>query len=145
MYIPFQTLVEQLGRSIQEAQGRLEQEAAESFFRCFETVSHPSGSCEVPLTRRLRLPAGDGKEPKTLDVPVAALLRHQAIGLDCVKVRVPMKTQLRAEDNAVLVEACPAANGGNASESPGEVEFTFKAAPPAEGIARLDLNVQKLL
>ncbi|MDE6261105.1 MAG: DUF2589 domain-containing protein [Oscillospiraceae bacterium] len=144
MYIPFETLVEQLGRSIQEAQGHLEREAAESFFRCFETVNDSSGSCEVPLTRRLKLPAGDGMELKSVDVPVAALLRHQAMGLDSVTVRVPIKTQLRAEDNVLLVEACPAA-GEDGAESPGEAEFTFKAAPPAEGIARLDLNVQKVL
>ena len=145
MYIPFETLVEQLGRSIQEAQGHLEREAAESFFRCFETITDLSGSCEVPLTRRLKLPAGEGMELKAVDVPVAALLRHQAMGLDSVKVRVPIKTRLRAEDNVLLVEACPAAGGEDGAESPGEVEFTFKAAPPAEGIARLDLNVQKVL
>lgn len=145
MYVPFETLIEQLGRSIQEAQEYLDQQAADSFFRCFKTVSQPSGSLEVPITRRIGLPSGDGENLKPVDVPAAALLQHQAMGLDTVKVRLHLNTQTREEDKALLVEPRSSGVEQDGTGSAGEVEFVFKLAPPAEGIARLDLNLQKVL
>lgn len=145
MYIPFETLVEQLGRSIQKAQERLELEAVEAFFQCFENVNRDSGGCEFPLTRRVGLPAAGGEEMKVVDVPTVALLRHQSMELDCVKVRLQMRTQAHKEDNTLFVEPCSPCSDQDDMAGAGEVELTFKAAPPAEGIARLDLNMQKIL
>lgn len=147
MYIPLETLAEQIGRSIQAAQVRLEQEAADTFFRGFQTVDQPSGSQEVPLTRRVGLPGGGPGEMRTVDVPVAALVRHQSMALDCVTVRLPVMTQVRSADNALLVEPCPAGREDGAEEAAdaGQMEFVFRSSPPAEGIARLDLGLQKTL
>lgn len=147
MYIPFETLAEQIGCSIQAAQARLEQEAANTFFRGFQTIDQPSGSREVPLTRRVGLPGGAQGEIKTVDVPVAALVRHQSMALDRVTVRLSVTTQVRGADNVLLVEPCPAGreeNAGDASDM-GHVEFVFRSSPPAEGVARLDLGLQKAL
>lgn len=145
MYIPFETLIEQLGRSIQGAQEYLDQQAADSFFRCFKTVNQSSGSLEVPITRRVGLPTGDGESLRSVDVPTAALLQHQAMSLDTVKVRLHLNTQTREEDKALLVEPCFSGDDQDGVGNTGEVELVFKFAPPAEGIARLDLNLQKVL
>lgn len=145
MYIPFDALTQEIGRSLQAAQDRLEQEAVDSFFRNFQTLEGSSGRWEIPLTRRIGLPAGGSGELRSLDVPTAALFQHQAVGLDCVKVRLAIKTQVRSEDNALLVEPCSGGEELNDTSNIGQVEFVFKSSPPSEGIARLDLNVQKIL
>lgn len=142
MYISFETLVEQLGRSVQEAQDHLEKNAAEAFFRCFKTVEQSSEYWEVPLTRRVGLPSGEGEEMRVVDVPTAALLQHRSMGLDSVKVRLHLNTQMYEENNALLVEPCSA---DSEQADACEVELLFKAASPSEGIARLDLNLQKNL
>ena len=156
MYVSFTSLVEQLGRSVQDAQNRLDQEAVDTFFRCFETISQPVNGrgrsddgrdvWDIPVTRRLGIPASGG-ELKAVDVPVAALLQHQTMCLDTVKVRLSLNTQVRKEDGMLLVEPGPAGmSGEEETNAPlGEAEFIFKAAPPAEGVARLNLNVQKTL
>ena len=142
MYIPFKTLVEQLGRSVQEAQDHLEKHAAEVFFQCFKTVEQSSEYWEIPLTRRIGLPSGEGEEMKVVDVPTAALLQHRSMGLDSVKVRLHLNTQMHEEHDALLVEPC---SSGSEQNDVCEVELLFKAASPSEGIARLDLNLQKNL
>ncbi len=48
---------------------------------------------DIPVTRRLGIPASGG-ELKAVDVPVAALLQHQTMCLDTVKVRLSLNTQV---------------------------------------------------
>lgn len=142
MYITFDELLEQLGRSVQEAQARLERQALETFLSSFEGSEHGVGDTRRPRMLLMSLPnALSGDKP--LEVPEAALMRHDAMSLDTVHIKLNLRTQTRSEDNVLLVEPGPAGELDGESENYGQVELTFRASPPSEGIARIDCDLYK--
>lgn len=160
MSVTLATLVSEIGRSVQEAQNNLERYAMEDFFRYFETVVPDKTRCSsaseedvsdgagdplaVPQTRRIGIPAPDGSI-RTIDVPLSALLAHQTMGLDTVTVRLNITADLTKGSDLLLVNAEPDSVGkeGNGKSNCSQIELTFRAAPPAEGISRLDTHIQK--
>lgn len=143
MKIPLSVLVASVGQAVQQAQDQLEHHSVQSFCRCFSAADALGGPPVLtPRSRRFALPDGAGGV-REVEAPEAALMSHNAISLDTVQVRLNVLPTVEENSDTVLVEVGPAGEAADARYS--QLELTFRSAPAAEGIARVNQDAMKFM
>ena len=143
MKIPLSTLVASVGQAVQQAQDVLEHQSVQRFCSCFSAGNTADGAPVLsPRSRRFSLPDGAGGL-REVEAPEAVLMTHNAISLDTVQVRLNVLPSMEEDSDAVLVEVGPSGEAADARYS--QLELTFRAAPAAEGIARVNQDAMKFI
>lgn len=127
-------LIAVVGSCVQRAQAAVEQAAVEQYMGYFErSVSTQRLADEekreemlVPRTLDVALPGED----RTVQVPVLALVNHNTLRLDQVKVRMNL-IPTRLDKEQMEVEAAPQGQEGHS------LELVFQADGVNEAVARI--------
>lgn len=130
-----ETLLSSIGQAVQESQAYLERQAVEDYCGYFHPLEQEKGGGMplTPVVRSFQFPDGKGGY-QLVEVPQAALVHHNAMALDTVRVRLHIQPKLE-ETDGIRVEVGP---GGQELEAGDVLELTFRASPMAEGIARVN-------
>ena len=153
MEVELATLMSALGRAAQDAQSCMERQAVEDYYAYYRNSpsNGEAGPDQVetedegltPLCRCFSLPDGaSGK--RQVDVPEAALARHESMFLDTVSISLNVQASIQGKDGTVLVEVGPGEKPGK-NTSYSRLELTFRSTPAAEGIERVNQSTMKFL
>lgn len=145
-------LLASIGGAIKDAQMALETVHLEHYLRHFDQDSDDKGPILRPKTVRIAVPAAGG-EPRTIDVPVVALVRHHALSLDKVTVKLAVTTSVEKDTGRIraalgpLPKSAPVDDGEAKAGQPThqEIELVFRREDSPEGLARLSEEATKLL
>jgi len=134
-------LIAAVGVSVQQAQSRVERTAAEEYLGYFRAPGENGAvggeGALVPWTVEVSLPGEDG-QAAPVAVPVVALVNHNPMRLEQVRVRMNIVPAL-TEGGGVEVSAAPAGEEGNS------LELTFRAGEAGEAAARIGGTASRLL
>lgn len=145
MQLELSSLIASLGQAVQEAQEHLERYGSERFCAYFRPSADANGENSPALTphsRLFALPDGNGGL-RQLSVPEAALAHHSTLALDTAHIRLNLLPTLEENTGRLLVEVGPGGEQAEARYS--QLELTFRAAPAAEGVARLHQHTIRAL
>ncbi len=141
MPMELSALVSGVGWAVQQAQANLERQSIDVFCSYFNQEQDAAGPTLAPACRRFTLPDGKGGARQT-EVPEAALVHHSALALDTVRVEMNILPTLD-EVGGVQVEVGP--GGEEVEPMYSRLELTFRAAPAAEGEARISQSTVQYL
>lgn len=135
MRVALEALLSGIGQAVQESQAYLERQAVEDYCGYFHPLEQVEGGSAplTPVVRSFQLPDGKGGY-QVVEVAQSALVHHNAMALDTVRVRLHIHPEPE-ETDGIRVEVGP---GGQELEAGDVLELTFRASPMAEGIARVN-------
>lgn len=135
-------LLHSLGTAVQEAHNAIADKSAESFFAQHFEAPDSNGDTTVYRPKMIKILIPDahdeGGEQKVLCVPTAVLVPHRNLGLD--EVRVNLDIGINENDGRV----CSAVNDSN-TEHTGSLEIVFKCTDTAEGLARVETQLNGMI
>lgn len=123
--IPLETLLGQVSQAVQTAGGAVRQAECKQFLHWFEAEKDGEFS---PKSATFHL----GAEGGTVEVPLVALVNHNALGL--TGVRLSMNVHAKDEGGQLLVGVDKPEEDGALSH---KLELEFGKVSPAEGAARI--------
>lgn len=128
--------------AVQEAHNAIADKSAENFFNQHFEPPDIVGDTVVyrPNMIEIAIPVKNDREneQKALYVPTAVLVSHRNLELDEVKVNLDIGI---TEDDG---KVCTAVNGSNA-EHTGSLEIVFKCTDTAEGLARVETQLNSMI
>ena len=131
-------LLTAIGQSVSEAQNALSRHAIESYLDYFQPAD--GGGCR-PKTTDLALPLSGAEQ--TVAVPLVALSSHGHLELAQVNIR--LRVAARTGDAGEMLVELRAPDKTEAATPQTELALTFERQEPAEGIARLVTEINKVL
>lgn len=151
---PLQALFQSIHQAIVKAT-RVAQEASlqsiqEDYFTSVHDEDGKTTGVIRPKTVQMVLPHQEGGETKkvTYEVPVFALVKHQAMTLDQLEMNFEVELhgldQLQSEDGEESVLSASTSGGVFSRKTIAKVHMTFKGGEPPEGIMRLNDKVLKI-
>lgn len=140
-------LLQTIGIAVQEAHKAIEYNSVGQFFGNYFNKTEKNGGniTYTPKIVEVEIPDAGGKS-KVLYTPIAALVQHKNLNLDCVKLN--LNIDVSEENNGGLQVSAQGANSAqdNAeSKQAGTLEITLKCSDTAEGIARIETNLHEML
>lgn len=123
--ISLETLLGQVSQAVQAAGGTVRENECKQFLDWFH-AGEDGGLSPKSATFRL------GAESKAVEVPLVALVNHNALGL--AGVRLSMNVTAKDEDGRLLVGVDRPEEGDTLSH---KLELEFGKVAPAEGAARI--------
>ena len=145
------SLLSAIGGAIKDAQRTLETVHLEHYLQHFEQKEDDAGPFLQPKTIRLAVPQPNG-ENRMMEVPLVALVRHHALSLEQVTVRLAVGADVDKGTGRIRATLGPApkpppedADGKAAPQSRQEIELVFKRDDTPEGLARLSDEAVKLI
>lgn len=144
-------LLTAVGSAVKEAQLELETSHLGHYLRHFEQVEDENGPVLKPKMVRIEVPQPGGGV-KLLSVPVVALVRHHALSLEQVTVRLAVTPAIDAETGHIRAALAPQAklptdapDAQDAKPPRQEIELVFKRDDTPEGLARLSDEATRLI
>ncbi len=137
-------LIKTLSRAVQQSHTIAEVSAMNSFLdRYFDVKNSGESETYVPKTIRIELPHDEDEEGKVILAPTAALVKHNNMNIDYVKLNLNIGVEDET-DNGLCVTS---QNLGDKNEQKkdGELEIMFKCTDKPEGIARVETNLNGIL
>lgn len=143
-------LLNTIGAAVQEAHNIIEKNSIDSFMQKYfdESIYEDGVLTYKPKMIRIEIPSStDDGEGKVIYTPVAALVQHKNMNLDCVKLDLNISVIDDAEDHfAVSMQgAVPQNNRKTDEKNAGMLEITMKCFDTPEGIARIETQLNNLL
>ena len=138
-------LISAVGSCVQRAQAAIEQAAVDQYMEYFEQPvlsrgmpdeDEPDGMLK-PRTLDVALPGEEG-EDRTVQVPLVALVNHNTLRLDQVKVKMNIIPTTLGQGQ-VEIEAAPPGKEGHS------VELVFQADGVNEAVARISSAANQML
>ncbi len=135
-------IIKSLGTAVQEAHTAVLDKSAEQFFaKHFDiTESNSLNTVYKPRTIEIALNNDpDGSSSKIIYVPTAVLVSHSALLIDEVKVNFNIDISEESDGMNAQVQ------GNAASANTGSMEIVFKRTDEAEGLARIETQLNGML
>lgn len=144
-----EALLNSLGTAAQEAYGDIEAQNLMQFLENYFERS-VNGSGDVTYTPKLiqvEIPSIEpGKGDKQLSVPLAALVHHNKLNLENVKIKLNIGVTEEANGGLqVSPQGAPAQDDDAGSKQSGTIEINFKCADTSEGISRIETHLNGML
>ena len=143
-------LIHSIGSAIQESHKLIELNCVNHFFEnFFDDVKNKNSEKIIynPKTVEIMLPIQPDKdEAKVLSAPVAALVHHNHMNIDYVKVNLDINVT-NEKENKIEVTSQQINNNDTNSEknNTGSVEILFKRHDSPEGISRIETHLNSIL
>ncbi len=137
-------LITLIGKSVSEAQQTIQAHAAENYFSYFQ---HPPDSNNAALEAKITavlIPRPDGESSVQVDVPLAAMVNHNPVALDSVRLNLHLPIA-SAGAGGVIVDLGRPQDNQEVPASAADMELRFQCGAPAEGIARIGTELNKFL
>lgn len=138
-----ETLLYGIGTSVQNAHQAIEHHATQHFFENY-FVPMEEDDCFRPKMVKIELPPSKDAEGKTIYAPLAALIPHTGLNMDCVKIKLNMDI-LNETNGCLEVSAANAGSDTEDNRKSGELEITYKCTDSAEGLSRIETQLNSLL
>ena len=141
-------LLQTIGAAVQEAHRAITYNNTDLFLTsCFEKGISESGIERYrPHMIEVELPAaGEKGAPKVICAPVAALMNHNSLALDSVKLNLNLEVLDETEKGVEVSAQCSAANGEDSKTNLGTMEIIFKCSDTSEGVARINTHLNGMI
>ena len=149
-------LLRTLGVAIQEAHEAIEGHSVNQFLEnYFDRTVQEQASIDgqeykeiyMPKMIEVVIPSEDRHAPgRVLYTPIATLVQHKHLNLDNVKLNLNISVLEESEDNLqVAAQGTNMQNDGSQEHNAGMLEITFKCSDTAEGIARIETQLNGML
>ncbi len=150
---PLQALFQAIHRAVVQATRVAQEASLRSLRKDYFTEVHaedgsPTGKFK-PKTMTMMLPHQEGNEIKVepFEVPVFALVKHQAMTIDTLEMEFEVElhgmNQLQTGDDDECVLSASTSGGAFGRKTMAKVHMTFKGDDPSEGVMRLNDKVLK--
>lgn len=144
-----ENLLQTIGIAVQEAHKAIEYNSVNQFFGNYFDKTEKNGGdiTYTPKIVEVEIPAsGPRGNSKVLYTPIAALVQHKNLNLDCVKLNLNIDVS-EETDGGLQVSAQGANSVQDNTESKrfGTLEITLKCSDTAEGIARIETKLHEML
>ena len=150
---PLQALFQAIHRAVVQATRVAQEASLRSLQRDYFTELHgedgqPTGKLK-PKTLAMMLPHQEGEEikPTVFEVPLLALVKHQAMTIDTLEMEFEVELhgldQLQPQEGEDAVLAASTAGGAFSRKTMAKVQMTFRGEDPPEGVMRLNDKVLK--
>lgn len=145
-----ESMIGSIGASVQAAHSMIEKGAVSEFFDAFFEKQEESGELQSkdavykPKTLKIVMPsASDTESGKTLTAPVAALVKHNNMNIDYVKIN--LNIGITDEKGDRLQVSSQPRKDAKADDLSGEMEIMFKCKDAPEGISRIETQMNNIL
>lgn len=144
-----ENLIHSVGNAVQESHKMIELNSIENFFNhYFDEVKNENSNTVTykPKTVEIMVPGKD--DSKSILAPVAALVQHNHMNIDYVKINLNINVTDEKEDKLEVTAENAQSNNSNTDEdrcNTGEIEIMFKCKDSPEGIARIETHLNSIL
>lgn len=144
-----ENLLQTIGVAVQEAHKSIEYNSVNQFFgNYFDKTEKNGGNITyTPKIVEVEIPSPHSDaDAKVLYTPIAALVQHKNLNLDCVKLNLNIDVA-EETDGGLQISAQGANSTQDSTESKrvGMLEITLKCSDAAEGIARIETKLHEML
>lgn len=135
-------LIHTLGMAVQEAHDAISEKSVDRFFtQHFDSSQRGTDNAVYsPKMIEIALPsAAEGSSSKVIYVPTAVLASHKELALNEVKINLDIN--ISEEDCEVNTPI----KGTNSANHTGSLEIVFKCTDEAEGLARVETQLNGMI
>lgn len=135
-------LIKSLGIAVQEAHSAISDKSVEQFFSQHFELAQTGENNELYRPKMIGislLESSQSNASKVIYVPTAALVTHKELALDEVKIDL----DINISDDDGNVDAMVIGNGS--PDNAGKLEIVFKCTNEAEGLARVETQLDGMI
>lgn len=129
--IALETLLTNIAASVQTSQDAIQLNAYKNFLKYFSSQKEEGKQIHIPVTQYFDV--SDSPETSRVAVPAVALVNHNSLVLDSVKVVLNVSGVSNGQQFMVSTEP----NNDSEQFDHHQITLEFKQKEPAEGIARI--------
>ncbi|MCH5258742.1 MAG: DUF2589 domain-containing protein [Lachnospiraceae bacterium] len=142
------SLLQTIGSAIQEAHRAITDNNTDHFFTNYfeKRVSANGEESYRPRMIEVELPiANENGTSKVIYAPVAALLNHNSLNLDSVKLNLNLEVLNETEKGVEVSAQCSSAKSEDSKTNLGTMEIIFKCSDASEGVARIITHLNGMI
>ncbi len=111
----------------------------------FEMKEGQTDKTYMPKTISIALPSSDPDKKKLILMPAAALVHHNTMNIDYVKLNLNIKVEEENTDGLQITSQNINADANANEGKTGELEIMFRCTDTPEGIARIETQLNSVI
>ncbi len=142
------SLIRTVGSAVQQAHRDIENNTVFRFFDNYFDKIPTNSLTETysPKMIQVEIPSFESDRPaKVVYTPVAALVHHNALNIDSVKLNLNISVSDENEDSLDVSTKDMSENSDSPEVKSGSLEIVFKCSGTPEGIARIETSLNSSL